>query len=232
MLQNYANQVAPHLKGTPGSEVEDMTRIMKGYRNWGHKLFAAMTFDDVVERCERLGGKQEVQLLLDRLRWKVAHPEDFEDDNFIAPDNNIDANDVDDLFKAAGIDESEDHAAPVRAPVDYSVLSEEDLHSRIEMSRQRALQRKKEREQMLAEREAERELWAEVAESEQQQATATATATSEPLKLKIAAGDGDNSVIDDDDDDDDFADFDVDAIAQAHHAAAAAAAAAAQHQQA
>ncbi|RUS73957.1 hypothetical protein EGW08_018272 [Elysia chlorotica] len=55
------------LKGR-NHEAEDLKIIMHTLQHWGHRLFPKMTFDEVLERVERLGAKKEVQTCLKKIR--------------------------------------------------------------------------------------------------------------------------------------------------------------------
>lgn len=55
------------LKGR-NREAEDLKIIMHTLQHWGHRLFPKMTFDEILERVERLGAKKEVQTCLKKIR--------------------------------------------------------------------------------------------------------------------------------------------------------------------
>lgn len=55
------------LKGR-NHEAEDLKIIMHTLQHWGHRLFPKMTFDEILERVERLGAKKEVQTCLKKIR--------------------------------------------------------------------------------------------------------------------------------------------------------------------
>ncbi|GFS26288.1 TIMELESS-interacting protein [Elysia marginata] len=58
------------LKGR-NHEAEDLKVIMHNLQHWGHRLFPKMTFDEILERVERLGAKKEVQTCLKKIRLDI-----------------------------------------------------------------------------------------------------------------------------------------------------------------
>jgi Replication Fork Protection Component Swi3 len=38
--------------------------MMSKLEHWAHRLFPKLSFDDFVERLEKLGGKKEIQVIL------------------------------------------------------------------------------------------------------------------------------------------------------------------------
>lgn len=51
-----------------GHESEDLAKIMREMEHWAHRLFPKMPFDEVIERCEKLGSKREVQTCVRKMR--------------------------------------------------------------------------------------------------------------------------------------------------------------------
>jgi len=49
-------------------EVEDLKNIMRTLEHWGHRLFPKMPFNEVLDRCEKLGMKKPVQTCVKRIR--------------------------------------------------------------------------------------------------------------------------------------------------------------------
>jgi len=41
-------------------QAEDLKLLMSGLEHWAHRLFPKMSFDDFIERLERLGSKKEL----------------------------------------------------------------------------------------------------------------------------------------------------------------------------
>ena len=51
------------LKGLIILQLSDFLLMMRTLEHWAHRLFPKMTFDEVIERLERLGAKREVQVI-------------------------------------------------------------------------------------------------------------------------------------------------------------------------
>ena len=63
-------------------QAEDLKVMMHRLQHWGHRLFPKMTFDEVLERVERLGAKKEVQVWLwlssSSYSYSALHPDILE----------------------------------------------------------------------------------------------------------------------------------------------------------
>lgn len=55
-----------------GHEVSDLNRLMQSMEHWGNRLFPKMTFDEVIERVEKLGRKSAVQVRLSPLDYEAG----------------------------------------------------------------------------------------------------------------------------------------------------------------
>lgn len=55
------------LKGK-GHESEDLNAVINRLEQWTHRLFPRYTFDDAIDKIEKLGKKNEVKVLLKRIR--------------------------------------------------------------------------------------------------------------------------------------------------------------------
>ncbi|XP_053274575.1 TIMELESS-interacting protein [Pleuronectes platessa] len=66
-----------HFKGK-GHEAADLRLLMQKMENWAHRLFPKLQFEDFIDKVEKLGNKKEVQTCLKRIRldMPLTH-EDF-----------------------------------------------------------------------------------------------------------------------------------------------------------
>lgn len=55
------------LKGK-GHESEDLNAVINRLEQWTHRLFPRYTFDDSIDKLEKLGKKNEVKVILKRIR--------------------------------------------------------------------------------------------------------------------------------------------------------------------
>lgn len=55
------------LKGK-GHESEDLNVVMNRLEQWTHRLFPRYTFDDTIDKLEKLGKKNEMKVILKRIR--------------------------------------------------------------------------------------------------------------------------------------------------------------------
>lgn len=55
------------LKGK-GHESQDLNDVMNRLEQWTHRLFPRYTFDDAIDKLEKLGKKNEVKVMLKRIR--------------------------------------------------------------------------------------------------------------------------------------------------------------------
>lgn len=58
------------LKGK-GHESEDLNAVVNRLEQWTHRLFPRYTFDDAIDKLEKLGKKNEVKVLLKRIRMDL-----------------------------------------------------------------------------------------------------------------------------------------------------------------
>lgn len=75
------------LKGK-GHESQDLNNIMNRLEQWTHRLFPRYTFDDAIDKLEKLGKKNEVKVILKRIRLDLDNNdfvEQMEDDVIEAP---------------------------------------------------------------------------------------------------------------------------------------------------
>lgn len=63
------------LKGK-GHESEDVNTVINRLEQWTHRLFPRYTFDDIIGKLETLGKKNEVKVMLKRIRMGMDN-EDF-----------------------------------------------------------------------------------------------------------------------------------------------------------
>ncbi|XP_035507946.1 TIMELESS-interacting protein [Morone saxatilis] len=147
-----------HFKGK-GHEAEDLRLLMKKMENWAHRLYPKLQFEDFVDRVEKLGSKKEVQTCLKRIRldMPLTH-EDYmgnDGEEAAAPESHI-FGDPDPFNSTSFSNDLPIHSTPAPpappAPSQTSLsppapsLTEEQRR-RIELNRQRALERKLARQQ-------------------------------------------------------------------------------------
>lgn len=58
------------LKGK-GHESEDLNAVINRLEQWTHRLFPRYTFDDAIDKLEKLGKKNEVKVMLKRIRMDM-----------------------------------------------------------------------------------------------------------------------------------------------------------------
>ncbi|XP_037103172.1 TIMELESS-interacting protein isoform X1 [Syngnathus acus] len=138
-----------HFKGK-GHEAEDVRLLMQKMENWAHRLYPKLQFEDFMDRVEKLGAKKEVQTCLKRIRldMPLTH-EDFtgEDDAPLEHDILEDS----DPFSSQRFPSDPQgpiHSTPAPAGPPAPSLTE-DQRQRMELNRQRALERKMARQQQL-----------------------------------------------------------------------------------
>ncbi|KAM9366741.1 TIMELESS-interacting protein [Symphorus nematophorus] len=140
-----------------GHEAEDLRLLMQKMENWAHRLYPKLQFDDFIDRVEKLGGKKEVQTCLKRIRldMQLTH-EDYMDkdgDEEAAPESHVFGDP--DPFNAAvfpdgppgPIHSTPAPSAPPPAPSPAPPSLTEEQRRRMELNRQRALERKLARQQ-------------------------------------------------------------------------------------
>ena len=55
-MQHQDNSNASYLQG------DDLIKLMKTLEGWAHRLMPKLTFDDVIEKSEKLGSKKNMQV--------------------------------------------------------------------------------------------------------------------------------------------------------------------------
>ncbi|NP_001155740.1 TIMELESS-interacting protein [Acyrthosiphon pisum] len=58
------------LKGK-GHESEDLNAVINRLEQWTHRLFPRYTFDDCIDKLEKLGKKNEIKVMLKRIRMDM-----------------------------------------------------------------------------------------------------------------------------------------------------------------
>lgn len=58
------------LKGK-GHESEDLNTVINRLEQWTHRLFPRYTFDDSIDKLEKLGKKNEIKVMLKRIRMDM-----------------------------------------------------------------------------------------------------------------------------------------------------------------
>ncbi|XP_053673618.1 protein TIPIN homolog [Anopheles nili] len=58
-----------------GHELDDLTRMLKRYELWAHRLCPQLHFDDCIDRISKLGEKKSVQMYMNKYRMKQLHKE-------------------------------------------------------------------------------------------------------------------------------------------------------------
>lgn len=58
------------LKGK-GHESEDLNAVINRLEQWTHRLFPRYTFDDIIDKLEKLGKKNDVKVILKRIRMDM-----------------------------------------------------------------------------------------------------------------------------------------------------------------
>ncbi|XP_075905621.1 TIMELESS-interacting protein isoform X1 [Nelusetta ayraudi] len=126
-----------------GHEAEDLRLLMQKMENWAHRLYPKVQFEEFIDRVERLGKKKEVQTCLKRIRldMPLTH-EDYTEGGEAAPEANV-LGDPDPFSSSTSPD---DASAPVHSTPAAPSLTEEQ-RQRMELNRQRALERKLARQQ-------------------------------------------------------------------------------------
>ncbi|KAL7406550.1 hypothetical protein ABVT39_021990 [Epinephelus coioides] len=144
-----------HFKGK-GHEASDLKLLMQKMENWAHRLYPKLQFEDFIDRVEKLGTKKEVQTCLKRIRldMPLTH-EDFMGGEEEAPPESHDFGDPDPFNEAsfnnlqAPIHSTPAPAAPPAPPTPSPAAPSltEEQRKRMELNRQRALERRLARQQ-------------------------------------------------------------------------------------
>ncbi|XP_070686685.1 TIMELESS-interacting protein [Pempheris klunzingeri] len=143
-----------HFKGK-GHEAENLRLLMQKMENWAHRLYPKLQFEDFINRLEKLGSKKEVQTCLKRIRldMPLTH-EDYtskDGEEEAAPEGNV-YGDPDPFSGPSFPDDSQQgpiHSTPAPAPTPAPAAPSltEEQRKRMELNRQRALERKLARQQ-------------------------------------------------------------------------------------
>ncbi|XP_076012037.1 TIMELESS-interacting protein [Genypterus blacodes] len=132
-----------------GHEAEDLRLLMQKMENWAHRLFPKLQFEDFIDKVEKLGAKKEVQTCLKRIRLDMP----LTDEDFIGNDGEEEAapevnvfRDPDPFGEVGFSDFAPVHSTP--APATYSPASlTGEQQKRMELNRQRALEKRLARQQ-------------------------------------------------------------------------------------
>ncbi|KAG7483495.1 TIMELESS-interacting protein [Solea senegalensis] len=144
-----------HFKGK-GHEAADLWLLMQKMENWAHRLYPKLQFDDFIDKVEKLGAKKEVQTCLKRIRldMPLTH-EDFTDkdgEEATAPELHM-FDDPDPFNGTIFADEAPSlvHSTPApaapAAPSPAAPSLTDEQRRRMELNRQRALERRLARNQ-------------------------------------------------------------------------------------
>lgn len=80
MLPTWFDHI--QLKGK-GHESEDLNAVINRLEQWTHRLFPRYTFDDAIDKLEKLGKKNEVKVMLKRIRMGL------EDNDFVTQTEDV-----------------------------------------------------------------------------------------------------------------------------------------------
>ncbi|KAM4744526.1 TIMELESS-interacting protein [Anableps anableps] len=122
-----------------GHEAEDLRLLMQKMENWAHRLYPKLQFEDFIERVEKLGSKKEVQTCLKRIRLDMPlTAEDFMDQEGAEEPPPPATPDPFSTQESFSDPEGPIHSTP--APAAPSLTEEQ--RRRMELNRQRALERR------------------------------------------------------------------------------------------
>ncbi|KAM9318543.1 TIMELESS-interacting protein [Pholidichthys leucotaenia] len=136
-----------------GHEAEDLRLLMQKMENWAHRLYPKLQFEDFIDRVEKLGNKKEVQTCLRRIRldMPLIHEDFMGDDGDpagdVAPEMEM-FGDPDPFSRESLVDDAPGpvHSTPApMAPLDPAQAAAsltEEQRRRMELNRQRALERR------------------------------------------------------------------------------------------
>ncbi|XP_075934625.1 TIMELESS-interacting protein [Anarhichas minor] len=140
-----------------GHEAEDLRLLMQKMENWAHRLYPKLQFEDFIDKVEKLGNKKDVQTCLKRIRldMPLTH-EDFMggEEEEAAPESHVfgdpdpfNSSSFNDLPAPLRFTPAPVHSTPAApAPPPAPSLTEEQRR-RMELNRQRALERRLARQQ-------------------------------------------------------------------------------------
>ncbi|XP_019966184.2 TIMELESS-interacting protein isoform X1 [Paralichthys olivaceus] len=135
-----------HFRGK-GHEAADLRLLMQKMENWAHRLFPKLQFEDFIDKVEKLGTKKEVQTCLKRIRldMPLTH-EDFGNEGEEAEAKLETLEDPDPFSGARFTNEAQrpvhSTPAPAAAPPPAAPSLTEEQQRRMELNRQRALERR------------------------------------------------------------------------------------------
>lgn len=72
------------LKGK-GHESEDLNAVLNRLEQWSHRLFPRYTFDDTIDKLEKLGKKNDIKVMLRRIRMDMDDFVSQIEDNEVEP---------------------------------------------------------------------------------------------------------------------------------------------------
>ncbi|XP_076743138.1 TIMELESS-interacting protein-like isoform X1 [Maylandia zebra] len=136
-----------------GHEAADLRLLMQKMENWAHRLYPKLQFEDFIDKVERLGSKKEVQTCLKRIRldMPLTH-EDFTSTDGAGDEEvqrELETFGDPDLFsRESFINAPQGQIAEALAPPPTPSLTEEQ-QKRIELNRQRALEKRRARQQQI-----------------------------------------------------------------------------------
>ncbi|KAK5621028.1 hypothetical protein CRENBAI_015119 [Crenichthys baileyi] len=134
------------------NQAEDLRLLMQKMENWAHRLYPKLQFEDFVERVEKLGSKKEVQTCLKRIRLDMPMTyEDFMDKEGVEePPPDTQGFEDPDPFNDTSFNDPQGpiHSTPAPvAPTPAPSSLTEEQRMRMELNRQRALERRLARQQ-------------------------------------------------------------------------------------
>ncbi|CAD5118795.1 DgyrCDS7475 [Dimorphilus gyrociliatus] len=81
-----------------GNEINDIRYLMMQMEHWAHRLFPKLTFEDFINRMEKLGGKSEIKSCIRRIRSGIISPEEGDNNNSDGDSNHGDTGDSSNQF--------------------------------------------------------------------------------------------------------------------------------------
>jgi hypothetical protein len=144
------------LDDTPGHELRSLRHVMGQYRSWANEAFPAISFDNFLERAEKLGGNRQMRDMMDLMRYRVQGGHDANGGGGGSMDDSDDDIQVtggfdDDEFSLGRSSSSSSSSSSTSSSSSaLSKLTDEELKARIARNRAAALER-------LAKRKAERQ---------------------------------------------------------------------------
>ncbi|XP_030581047.1 TIMELESS-interacting protein isoform X2 [Archocentrus centrarchus] len=137
-----------HFKGK-GHEAADLRMLMQKMENWAHRLYPKLQFEDFIDKVEKLGSKKEVQTCLKRIRldMPLTH-EDFTGADGTGEEEaaaEVQIFGDPDPFSVNEL-QGQIQSTPAFAPPPTPSLTEEQRR-RMELNRQRALEKRLARQQ-------------------------------------------------------------------------------------